>query len=172
MFAGGGTLAAVSEVCAIDAPLERLTALVDHSLLRRETGEDGEPRFAMLETIREYAAERLAGDPEREAVGQRHAEYFAAYAEQLQPKWRRTRPGAPLPRLELEHDNLRAAIAWSRAAGRNDLELRLAGALGWFWHAGGHHREGVATLDAALASTRRGDPVRTRPLLERGFLCL
>ena len=69
MFAGGGTLAAVSEVCAIDAPLERLTALVDHSLLRRETGEDGEPRFAMLETIREYAAERLDADPEREAVG-------------------------------------------------------------------------------------------------------
>jgi predicted ATPase/DNA-binding SARP family transcriptional activator len=172
VFAGGATLAAVSEVCAIDAPLERLTALVDHSLLRRETGEDGEPRFAMLETIREYAAERLAGDPEREAAGQRHAEYFAAYAEQMQPRWRRTRAGPPLPRLELEHDNLRAAIAWSRAAGRNDLELRLAGALGWFWHAGGHHREGVATLDAALASTRPGDPVRTRPLLERAFLCL
>ena len=96
---------------------------------------DGEPRFSMLETIREYAAERLAGDPEREAVRRRHAEYFAAYAEQTQPEVAPDHTGAPLPRFELEHDNLRAAIAWSRAAGRTDLELRLAGSLGWFWHA-------------------------------------
>ena len=172
VFAGGGTLAAVSEVCAIDAPLAQLTVLVDHSLLRRETGEDGEPRFSMLETIREYAAERLDDDPEREAVRRRHADYFAAFADQVQPSTRGIRSGPPLPQVELEHDNLRAAIAWARATGRNDLELRLGGSLGWFWHARGHHREGVATLDAALASTSRGDPVRTRPLLERAFLCL
>jgi predicted ATPase len=172
VFAGGGTLAAVSEVCALDAPLERLAALVDHSLLRRETGDDGEPRFSMLETIREYAAERLAGDPEREAVRRRHAEYFASYADRMQPRARGIRSGPPLPQVELEHDNLRAAIAWAHAAGRTDLELRLAGSLGWFWHARGHHHEGVAALDAALAGTSPGDPVRTRPLLERSWLCL
>jgi predicted ATPase/DNA-binding SARP family transcriptional activator len=172
VFAGGGALAAIEAVCAIDAPLDRLTALVDHSLLRREIGEDGEPRFSMLETIREYAAERLAGDPEREAVRRRHAEYFASYADRMQPETRGIHPAMALPQVELEHDNLRAAIAWARAAGRTDLELRLAGSLGWFWHARGHHREGVATLDAALAGTSPGDPARTRPLLERAFLCL
>ncbi len=60
VFAGGCTLDAVAAVCAMDAPIDRLKMLVEHSLLRRETGEDGEPRFSMLETIREYAAERLA----------------------------------------------------------------------------------------------------------------
>src|SRR4051794_5842869 len=129
VFAGGSTLAAVSEVCAIDALVDRLTVLVDHSLLRRETGADGEPRFSMLETIREYAAERLAEDAERETVRRRHAEYFAAYAEQMQPRVRQVRSKGSLPQLELEHDNLRAAIAWAHAAERSDLELRLVGSL-------------------------------------------
>ncbi len=83
----------------------------------------------------------------------------------MRPRVRQVRSNAPLAQLELEHDNLRTAIAWAHAAGRSDLELRLVGSLGWFWHARGHHREGVAALDAALADGTAGDASRIRPLL-------
>ena len=121
----------------------------------------------------------MAGDPEREAVRQRHAEYFrvrgeyfAAYAEQMQPKWRRTAPGRRSPGSSSSttisgprsHGRARPdATTWSSAS-----PARSAGS----GTRSGRHREGVATLDAALAEHRTGDPVRTRPLLERAFLCL
>src|SRR5437773_2226527 len=89
--------------------LDGLALLVDNSLLRREEDVDGEPRFVMLETVREYALERLEGSGEAELVRRRHAEYFLALAETADAQNQRTGQGAWLAGLDADHDNLRAA---------------------------------------------------------------
>jgi predicted ATPase/DNA-binding SARP family transcriptional activator len=170
VFAGGCTVDAAVTICTTDARLDGLTALVDHSLLRRDAMPDGEPRFSMLETVREYAAARLVASSEGETVRQRHAHYFAAYAEQLSPEVRDGRDAAALDLVEVELDNLRTALDWAQAAGRNDLELRIAGALWWFWFLRGYAREGLARLDAALSSSRYADPARANALIGRALL--
>jgi len=134
--------------------LDGLATLVDHSLLRRAEGVDGEPRFLMLETIREYALERLAASGEADALRRRHAEYFVALAEVAEPLFL----GGPaqrtwVRRLDAEHDNLRAALTWSLSAqGDVGLGLRLAGAMGWFfWNRLGYSSEMRAWLEGLLA---------------------
>jgi predicted ATPase/DNA-binding XRE family transcriptional regulator len=161
-FAGGWTLAAAAAVCAVDEALEVeildwLGALIEHSLVRREPTGDGEPRFAMLETVREYAAERLARDApgrgEGSATRQRHAEYFLALAEGETAALNSPSPQAALERLECEHDNLRAALAWFLAQpDGSEAALRLAGALWRFWLMRGYASQGRAWLDRALAA--------------------
>ena len=150
VFSGGCTLAAAEAVCGGD--LDAVSALVDQSLLRRDDAAGEEPRFRMLETIREYARERLDGLPGAAGLRRRHAEHFLALAEQAEPHL--TGPEAPgwLERLEVEHDNLRAALAWTaEAPERHELELRLATALQYFWRLRGHLSEGRRWLEAALA---------------------
>ena len=148
VFSGGCTLEAATTVC--DGDLDGVSALLDQSLLRRDDG-GGELRFRMLETVREYARERLAALPAAARVRRRHAEHFLALAEQAEPHL--TGPEAPawLDRLELEHDNLRAALTWAGAAPeRHELELRLATALQYFWRVRGHLSEGRRWLEAAV----------------------
>jgi predicted ATPase len=162
VFAGGCTLDAAA-VCAgtgglpLDI-LDGLGALLDKSLLRREDSPGGEPRFQMLETVREYALEQLEASGEAELLRRRHALYFLAFAEQADQGLRTAAQTEWLVRLQAEQDNLRAALTWGRAqattrAGATDGEywLRLAGALSWFWHMRGHVGEGRAWLEAALA---------------------
>jgi tetratricopeptide (TPR) repeat protein len=135
----------------IDA-LDGLTSLVDKSLLKQVEGVGGEPRFVMLETIREYALEWLAASGEDEGVRQRHAAYFLRFAEMAEPELRRAQQRAWFDRLETEHDNLRAALAWSQTAEAGaEIGLRLAGALGWFWSTRSHWNEGRKWLDSILA---------------------
>jgi predicted ATPase/DNA-binding SARP family transcriptional activator len=98
------------------AVLDGLASLVDNSLLRQVDLEEGEPRFAMLETIREYGLERLEASGEAPALRRRHAEHYLALAEDAEPKLRGAEQAEWLARLEQEHDNLRAALAWSQAA--------------------------------------------------------
>jgi predicted ATPase len=157
-FQGGFTLEAAETVAS--AGLDELGALVDHSLLRENGG-----RFAMLETVREYAVERLeAGDAVEEVRG-RHAAFFTDLAERGYDR-RLVEEAAWLARLEAEHDNLRAALDWLEAS--PDDELRLAGALGWFWRDHSHLQEGRRRLDHALAGGG-GDPVhRARALTAAG----
>ena len=158
VFVGGCTLEAAEAVTASiampdgqprppAAVLDGLQSLLDKSLLRVQAGADDEPRFTMLETIREYALERLERSGAAEAVRQRHADYYLALAEASTPdlsSW--------LPRLAVEQDNLRAVQAWSRAAGgKAELGLRLAVALAWFWYRRGAWSEGRAWLEGALA---------------------
>jgi predicted ATPase/DNA-binding CsgD family transcriptional regulator/transcriptional regulator with XRE-family HTH domain len=162
VFAGGVDLEAAEAVLAglggasADATeaLEGLAALVDGSLLRREDGVDGEPRFGMLETVREYALEQLAASGEADVVRQAHATYFLALAERADAQILGPDQVAWLDRLEAEHDNLRAALAWADVRGRDELLMRLAGELARFWRFRWHRSEGQRWLDRALA---RGD---------------
>jgi predicted ATPase/DNA-binding SARP family transcriptional activator len=147
VFAGGFTLEAATAVC--DADVDRIAALVDHNLLHREELPEA-VRFRMLETIREYAVERLEESPLEEELRRKHAEYFLALAELGEPELTGPKAGHWLDRLEAEHDNLRAALSWAGAAGELELELRLAGALQVFWRLRGHLHEGASRLEATL----------------------
>ncbi|HET9221890.1 MAG TPA: tetratricopeptide repeat protein, partial [Roseiflexaceae bacterium] len=158
VFVGGCTLEATEAVCNIDdgLPMEvvdGVAALLDKSLVRQEEGSDGEPRFTMLETIHEYARERLEQRRELEELRRRHADYFLALAEAAEPHLQGPNQAAWLNRLETDYDNLRSALAWSQAAGGNtNLGLRLVAALWPFWWAHGYHSEGRQWLAAALST--------------------
>ncbi|MGZ8692597.1 MAG: tetratricopeptide repeat protein, partial [Gaiellaceae bacterium] len=109
------------------------------------------PRFGMLETIREYALERLEASGEAEGVRRRHAAYFLALAEEAQPELDAGDMATWLVRLELDHDNLRAALARFSVQGSPELELRLAIALKNFWWVRGHLSEGRRALEMAMS---------------------
>jgi predicted ATPase len=144
LFAGSFTLEAAERVCGAD--LDLLQSLVDKSLVRRW----GSGRFGMLETVREYALERLDDSPEAEGVRRRHAEYFLEIAESANLNAGLMRPG--LQRLDLailEQDNIRAAITWTLASGALDLGLRLAAAMEQFWVTN-DPQEGMRWFEALL----------------------
>jgi non-specific serine/threonine protein kinase len=152
--------------------LDGLASLVDKSLLRHLDGGEDEPRFWMLETIREYGLERLAAAGEEEETRRRHAAWYLALAEELWPTLQRRLDATPaLNRLAREHDNLRAALAWLDSTGDGEALLRLAGAIFGFWYLHGHLREGLSWLERALM---HGDDtptaVRARALLGAGML--
>ena len=156
VFAGGCTLETAEQVT--EADLDTLQALVDKSLLRHT-----EERFWMLETIREYAAERLEESGEAEELHRRHAEHFLALAEEAEPhaqeysrEW--------LDLLEREHDNLRAALDSFEASDESQLALRTAGALSDFWGIKGHFTEGRRRLRSALRADERPTAARAKAL--------
>jgi predicted ATPase/DNA-binding SARP family transcriptional activator len=159
VFVGGCTVEAVEAVCrpegerAIDV-LETVGALVDKSLLQQVEAVDGELRLEMLETIREFGQEQLELSGERTALRRRHAEYFAAFIEHADPHLRGPQTVQWLDRLEAEHDNLRAALAFSLETGDAALGLRFVGILVWFWWLHGHLREGRRWAEAVLAVSR------------------
>ncbi|MBB5964255.1 BTAD domain-containing putative transcriptional regulator [Planomonospora venezuelensis] len=175
VFAGGVTLDAAERVCP-GGGLERadvldvLARLVDKSLLA--VAEDGTaPRYRMLETIRAYAAERLAESGERERVRLAHAVFFTELAEAAEPGLRDHRQEACLAELSREHDNLSAALRRTTGAARFDLALRLVGALGWYWWLRSHRIEGahralevLGPVDGALAAGERVHGVDAGPL--------
>ena len=144
--------------------LPLVSSLIDKSLLHRCAG-DGESRFAMLETVREFARDRLDAAGEAEAVAQRHAAYYVALAEGIAPAVLPGDPVAELDRLGADHDNLRAAFDWLRDVGAAEACLRLAAACGPFWFARGHLREGWTRLSAALAAGSAPTPARGRALV-------
>jgi predicted ATPase/class 3 adenylate cyclase len=168
VFSGGFTLDAAETVCAPgrDEPaavLEGLASLIDKSLLRQEEPA-GEPRFRMLETIREYALEQLKASGELEAVQGRLADALVALVEQAEPELTGPEQVTWLDRLEAEHDNLRAALQWCAEAGELELSLRLCGALWRFWSTRGYLGEGLRWLDGALARTTPHTPVLAKAL--------
>jgi len=157
VFVGGWTLEAAEAVCNVDGDLpmdivDGIAALLDKSLVRQIEELEGEPRFMMLETIREYALEQLGARGEADAIRQQHAIYFLELAEQAEPWIRFMRPEREpwLERLEAEQGNLRAALDWFGERQELELGLRLAGALGVFWQLRFHWGEGRAWLEAAL----------------------
>lgn len=156
IFAGGFTLDAAESVCADDGiaaaqVLDLLAALTTRSLVAMQE-EDGQARYHLLETIREYATERRKARGPADGLAERHARYFLALAREAEPELILGRTAA-LRRMDVEHDNLRAALAWS-AAGRHGtaLGLPLGWALLWYWFHRQLWREGFAQLEAALAS--------------------
>ncbi len=177
VFAGGSTLEAAEAVCHAAGDLhmdllEGLTSLVDESLLRQGEGGSGEPRFGMLQTIREYGLERLAESGEAAATQRAHTAFFLAMAEQVESELRSGERDTGLQQAEAEHENYRAALAWNQTADKDETGLRLAGALWWFWYMGGHWSEGRGWLEGALTRTGAGSPVamRAKALLGVGVL--
>jgi predicted ATPase len=162
VFRGGWTLEAAETVCAGDglpagAVLDGLAILADQSLVLSPVGGGAHPRFEMLETIREYAGEQYEDADEAEAVAARHAACFLAMAEAAASKRSPGSIAAGFARLDLEHDNLRAALRWAAEQGDAHLGLRLAAALARFWFLRGHYAEGRAWLDRFLAMDVQSD---------------
>ncbi|HKF15354.1 MAG TPA: adenylate/guanylate cyclase domain-containing protein [Gaiellaceae bacterium] len=162
VFSGAFPLEAAEEVCG--AELDDLGALVDYSLVKPI----GDDRFLMLETIGEYALERLREGNEEEELRRRHAGFFSALAEQAyahrfdgEAEWS--------ARLERDHDDLRAAFDWLSESDP-DRALELAGALGWFWLSRGLLREGSARLAGALDASLQTGHLRARALASSGAL--
>ena len=159
VFAGGRTLEAIEAICDAEGELpvdvlDGLSSLVDKSLLKQEEGVGGEPRFVMLETIHEYAREKLQGSGEAEEVRRLHAQYFLALAEEAEPAVEGPQQPAWVERLEEEHDNIRTALSWSLGQGQDaELTLRIGAALGEFWNLRGYYGEGRRWLEEALAKS-------------------
>jgi predicted ATPase/class 3 adenylate cyclase len=155
VFSSGATLEAMEAVCDTEGDLptdvfEGASSLLDKSLLRQEEGAEGEPRFVMLETIREFAEAMLEESGEAENVRLAHAEYFLTLAEEAEPMLWGTEDAEWLDRLEQENNNMRAALSWAIARDYVDLALRLGGALRWFWYMEGYYGEGRNWLEATL----------------------
>ncbi len=183
VFTGGFTLEAAEAVSgpvqddqsALESGptvLDTLASLVDSSLLRAQEEGDGELRFSMLETVREFGLEQLQSSQEAAAVRDRHAAYHLALAEQAAPElFGGPNQTAWLDRLDREHDNLRAALAWTEQSGDITTMQRLVGAIFWFWYVRGHVAEGRSWARLALADDRAEPGVnRARVLLAAGML--
>ena len=130
--------------------LDLLSRLVDKSLIVA-TEQNGAERYHMLETIREYARTKFGATGDVESVRIRHLEFFCRWAEQVEPKLTTNEQILWLDRLEMEHDNLRTALAWSIENNQIELGLRLAAALTEFWYAHNHWSEGRHWLEETLA---------------------
>jgi predicted ATPase len=166
VFVGGFTLEAAEALAqAVDngsnnlpvSVLDGVASLLNKSLLQQTEQEVEEPRFMMLETIREYALECLATSGKMEVIRQAHAAYYVTLVEKAEPELERPQQAAWLERLEREHDNLRAVMQWLLERGEveqnMEMALRLGGALRRFWRARGYFSEGRTFLERALASS-------------------
>jgi predicted ATPase len=164
VFGGGATLEAVEDVCEGD--LDLLESLVDKSLVRS----DGE-RFTMLETIREYASERLVDCGEADELRRRHAQYFLAVAERIERERLDAGPTGWRERLRPEWDNFRAAFAWSLEAGEAELGLRLAATVAFGWLDRNLLAEGNRLFEALLPAARDADDLtRANALFAWGMI--
>ena len=155
IFVGGCTMEAAEAVCGSPRRPDILTgvaSLLDSSLLRQQERPNGEMRLGMLETIREYALARLAEHGEAAAVAQRHAEYYLELAEAADLELAGPGQAEGLHRLEDEHSNLRATLAWALEE-EAEMALRLCAALWVFWSVDGYVSEGYRWLEQALART-------------------
>ena len=155
VFAGGCALQSVEALNpgldgTAEDVLDRLTALVNGSLVQRQAGIGSEPRYGMLETIHTFALQRLARSDEAARVYRAHAEHFAALAEAAATHLRGAEQQPWLDRLDCEHDNLRAALRWALEQRERTIIVQLAGALPRFWWMRGYLSEGRMLLQEVL----------------------
>lgn len=197
IFVGGFTLEAAEAVCADSGPpgrtkertkdsrprievpglaipryeiLDLLALLVDKSLVIAED-QEGRVRYRMLETLRQYGREKLALSEVEESIRRRHLTYFLEMALEAERKLRGSEQILWLQRLDLEHDNLRAALSWDALSDADvSAGLRLAAALWWFWHVRGHFSEGREWLGEKLDRTSERNGDRARALHAAGVL--
>lgn len=156
VFTGGFTLEAAEQVCAaagiVGADVLNLVGrLVDKSLVIVDE-RDRHARYRLLESVRQYGRERLDESGEAEIIQRQHRNWYLDLAERATTKLRGPDQDVWLSRLEIEHDNLRAALGWSKAVREADAVLRLAGALTWFWFMSEHWSEGRQWVEDALAA--------------------
>jgi predicted ATPase/DNA-binding SARP family transcriptional activator len=154
VFVGGGTLEAAEAVCNAEGELgievlEGMASLVEQNLVHVEERSEEEPRFALLETIREFGQECLAQRGEAETIRRHHAHFMTALAEEAEPELVREDQAAWLARLEAEQDNIRAALAWA-LENEPETALRLASALSRFWEVRDCESEGREALERGL----------------------
>src|SRR5262249_41297317 len=143
---------AVEKVSGVDSEaLALIASLNDQSLLKPLERPAHEPRFAMLETVREFAVERLLAAEEEEAIRGAHAAYFLGLAEGIQGRIHGPEGSRLLDQLEAEHHNLRGALAWLIERGKTELALRLAYACWRLWWMHSHLEQGRVWLERALA---------------------
>ena len=168
VFAGGFRLEAAEAVC--EAGLDAIETLLENSLLRSDEQADGEPRFSMLESIGDYARERLEHDTNAESLRRRHADW---YAEWLERRANARLTGALAGNWESEdeeRDNIRAALAWAHERGLVDVELRFAAFAGlYYWPSRGHLTEGRRWLPRPSPSSSGSTTgLRSRSRCRRG----
>jgi predicted ATPase/DNA-binding CsgD family transcriptional regulator len=162
VFRGSWTLEAAATVAALQdvEVLDGISSLVDNSLVESVPTATGEPRFRVLETIREYALEQLAGRGERTGAEGRLIRHLIANCESDISELHGVEQAGWFAGLELDLDNVRAALAWTSESGRDvDLALQLAALLHNFWELGGHWHEGQMWLERSLAAAQEVDPV-------------
>jgi predicted ATPase len=163
VFVGGRTVEAIEAVCNSEGDLgidvlDGIEALLNKSLLRRGAG-DGGPRFVMLQTIHDFANSHLEASGELDSLRRAHASFFLSLLEEAEPGLMGPEQAAWLSRLETEHNNLRAALAWSRDTRQDELTMRLTVLLYWFWLVRRHINEGRRELETVLAEVPQGaDP--------------
>jgi predicted ATPase/class 3 adenylate cyclase len=172
VFVAGSELDSAEEICGPASELDGLDvldglmALADQSLVRAEEI-DGETRFRMLDTIREFAGERLTESGEREEIERRHSESFLGLAERLTPRLAGDEQRRWLGRLERDHDNIRAALDRATSAGDARTAIGIGYAMWRYWQKRGHLAEARRRLDAiAAAPWSRTDPVLRARLME------
>ncbi|MCW5853400.1 MAG: XRE family transcriptional regulator, partial [Anaerolineae bacterium] len=174
VFVGGFTLDAVEQVIGegVGEVIDGVSSLVEKSLLRRMEQPGGDMRFSMLETLLEFAVERLLESGETDALRRQHAQYFLNLAEQASLHWQGTQPRRWVEQLEQEYDNLLAVFRRAHENGNAALMLRLAGALDWFWFYKGQSSEVVQWVQKALALPNAAVPTpeRARTLQSLGTL--
>jgi predicted ATPase len=173
VFVGGGMLDAITAVCSMGAEWRVLeTVNLRRQSLVKQTEAHGGSRFVMLETIREYAADRLLAADEAERVRDRHRDYFLTLAEEVKPKLHGAEQAAWLLRLDDEYDNLRSALEWSLVEPGSVRGLRFCGALDRFWTTRGHLSEGrewcMRVLEGGAAEERTWE--RANVLNTAGYL--
>ena len=154
VFSRGFQLEAAEAVCAQVAEadvFDGVASLVNKSLIRQIEGPEGSSRFLMLETIREFALERMEEQAIASDIRMRHARYLLDFAERAAPNLFGADQGHWLSLLAAEHSNFRAALAWAEEAGQVDLALRLSARLWRFWQMRGHLREAAERFRAVLA---------------------
>ena len=163
VFASGFTLPAAEATLFGDEEqsfdmVTMLESLLRKSLVRQHPPLLDEPRFGMLNTLREYAREKLGSSAEGNVVRKRHAEYFLALAEEGETHLRDADQADWLEIFEREHDNLRGVLTWAAESGENEIELRLAGSLAKFWEFHAHLTEGQRWLEGALSRAAGAAP--------------
>jgi predicted ATPase/class 3 adenylate cyclase len=190
VFVGGWTVPAAETWCNPNAErsvevLDGVASLLDKSLVRQEISTDPEPRFGMLETIREYALDQLEASGEGPEMRDRHLDYYLALAEEADAGLLGPGQVGWCDRLEAEHDNVRAAFAWvltalddhvpatsglTRAATRLEAGIRLADALELFWMLRGHSRETWQRVMGLAEHTAANTEARAKILVIGGYM--
>jgi predicted ATPase/predicted negative regulator of RcsB-dependent stress response len=162
VFVGSFSLEAVEFICTDEhhdgnEVMERITELVEKSLIEPADAGGAVPRFRMLDTVKEYALDMLTASGEEETFKSRHADYYLNLAEAAESHLLRPERGMWLEHLDRVHDNVRAALTWSSEHSAVQTGLRLAGALTWYWYLRGNLREGRTFLERLLAQNGQAD---------------
>ena len=165
VFAGGATIKAAQAVTG--GELDALHGLVDKQLLLRRHGSSPDARLLMLETVREYARERLDAENDAPQTHERHCRHYLALAERAEPELFTRGEARWLPRLDAEVHNLRAALDWSLRHGDPTSALRLAGLLSKFWEIRNMPDEGLAWIEASLDAAGDAAPLPERARARR-----